>query len=83
MSLKALACLRSFPRRQETSKSGCSIVEHSFVVPRNINAIADALVQILRERKRSNGREHVMHLGQDRVAQRVLGVYQAVLRSTL
>jgi glycosyltransferase involved in cell wall biosynthesis len=58
-------------------------VEPSFVVPRNAKAIADALVQILRERKRSNGREHVIHLGLDQIAQRVLGVYQSVLMGRL
>ena len=58
-------------------------VQPSAVVPRDAEAIAEALVQILRERKRSNGREHVMHLGQDQVAQRVLGVYRAVLEEAL
>jgi glycosyltransferase involved in cell wall biosynthesis len=53
----------------------------SAVVPRDPEAIAEALVQILCERKRSNGREHVMHLDQDQVAQRVLAVYQSVLMS--
>jgi glycosyltransferase involved in cell wall biosynthesis len=57
-------------------------VEPSFVVPRNAQAIADALVQVLLDRKRSNGRENVMHLCQDQVAQRVLAVYQSVLMST-
>jgi glycosyltransferase involved in cell wall biosynthesis len=57
-------------------------VKPSFVVPRNAQAIADALVQILRDRKRSNGRENVMHLCQDQVAQRVLAVYKSVLMRT-
>jgi glycosyltransferase involved in cell wall biosynthesis len=55
-------------------------VHPSAVVPRDAEAIAEALVQILRERKRSNGREHVIHLGQDQVAQHLLGVYRALLR---
>jgi len=58
-------------------------VQPSAVVPRDAEAIAEALVQILLERKRSNGREHVIHLGLDQVAQRVLGVYRTVLMGGL
>ena len=58
-------------------------VRPSVVVPRDAEAIAEALVQILLDRKRSNGREHVIHLGLDQVAQRVLGVYRSVLKGRL
>jgi len=54
-------------------------VHPSAVVPRYPDAIAEALVQILCERKRSNGREHVMDLDQDQLTQRLLAVYRAVV----
>jgi glycosyltransferase involved in cell wall biosynthesis len=54
-------------------------VQPSSVVPRDAEAIADALMQILLERKRSNGRERVFRLGLDQVAQSVLKVYRSVL----
>lgn len=54
-------------------------VEPSAVVPRNARAIGEALVKILLERKRSNGREHVANLGLENVAHRVLRVYQSVI----
>jgi teichuronic acid biosynthesis glycosyltransferase TuaC len=57
-------------------------VHPSAVVARDANAIGQALVQILLERKRCNGREHVDHLGLDRIAVRVLKVYQSALTLT-
>jgi glycosyltransferase involved in cell wall biosynthesis len=54
-------------------------VKPSAVVPRDPTAIAEALVQILLEGKRSNGREHVFQLGLNQVAQRVLDVYRSVV----
>jgi glycosyltransferase involved in cell wall biosynthesis len=58
-------------------------VHPSLIVPRNVQAIANGLEKILREGKRSNGREHARHLGLDQVAQRVLSVYGSVLMSRL
>ena len=54
-------------------------VHPSMVVPRDPKLIGEALIGILRERKRSNGRDCVRHLDLDQVAQRVLGVYRLVL----
>src|SRR5262245_12069987 len=58
-------------------------VQPSAVVARDARAIGEALVQILLERKRSNGREHVANLSSENIAQRVLDVYRTVLRDTL
>jgi teichuronic acid biosynthesis glycosyltransferase TuaC len=51
----------------------------SRVVPRDPVCLAEAMVEILRERKRSNGREHVRHLTLELAAQKVLEVYHAAL----
>jgi teichuronic acid biosynthesis glycosyltransferase TuaC len=53
----------------------------SAIVPRDPMAIGDALAQIVLTRERSNGREHITHLGLNEVAQRVLTVYRSVLMS--
>jgi glycosyltransferase involved in cell wall biosynthesis len=58
-------------------------VQPSAIVPGGAGAIAEALEQILVERKRSNGRQYVMHLGKDQVAQQLLGVYRAILEQRL
>jgi glycosyltransferase involved in cell wall biosynthesis len=58
-------------------------VQPSAVVPPDADAIAQALKKTLLERKRSNGRKHVMHLGHDQVAQHLLGVYRAILEQRL
>jgi glycosyltransferase involved in cell wall biosynthesis len=54
-------------------------VSPSAVVPRDPTLIGKALANILLERKRSNGRDHVGHLALDQVAQRVLDVYRLAL----
>jgi len=54
-------------------------VQPSAVVPRNAEAIGEALVKILLERKRSNGREQVANLSLEHIADRVIHVYQSVL----
>jgi glycosyltransferase involved in cell wall biosynthesis len=54
-------------------------VHPSAVVPRNPNAIGEALASMLLTKERSNGREHVAHLALDQVAQQVLAVYRSVL----
>jgi hypothetical protein len=53
------------------------------VVARDAKAIGDALVKILLERKRSNGREHIASLSSGNIAQRVLDVYRTALRDRL
>ena len=53
----------------------------SAVVPRDPTAMAEAVVDILTNRLRSNGREKVSNLSMESVAKRVLSVYQSVLRS--
>ena len=44
-------------------------------------ALADALIQILQKKSRSNGREKIAHLTLERVAGRVLDVYRPVLEN--
>ena len=54
-------------------------VQPSAVVPRDPEAIGKALIKVLLERKRSNGREHVASLSLENIAERVLNVYRTVL----
>jgi len=54
-------------------------VQPSAVVTRDANAIGEALLHALFERKRSNGREHVANLCSENIAQRIVGVYQQAL----
>jgi glycosyltransferase involved in cell wall biosynthesis len=58
-------------------------VKPSAVVTRDAKAIAEALVQILFEHERSNGREHVAGLSLENTAQRALEVYRTALRDIL
>jgi glycosyltransferase involved in cell wall biosynthesis len=60
-------------------------VQPSAVVPPDANAIGEALVQVLLERKRSNGRGYVAGLSLENIAQRIVEVYQRALsgRSTV
>lgn len=58
-------------------------VQPSAVVARDAIAIGEALVRILLERKRSNGREHVASLCSEHIAQRVLAAYRAALLDRL
>jgi teichuronic acid biosynthesis glycosyltransferase TuaC len=51
----------------------------SAIVPPDPNQIADALTKILVTKQRCNGREHVIHLGLEHVARRVVEVYQSAL----
>jgi glycosyltransferase involved in cell wall biosynthesis len=50
-------------------------VQPSAVVPSDANAIGEALVKVLLERKRSNGREHVASLSLENIAERIVDVY--------
>ena len=54
-------------------------VQPSAVVARKAEAIAEKLLQIARERKRSNGRERVANLSLENTARCVLEVYRAAL----
>jgi glycosyltransferase involved in cell wall biosynthesis len=53
-------------------------VSPSFLVSRDPGSIADALIKILSARRRCNGRDHVLELGIEQVAQRVVDVYRKV-----
>ncbi len=57
-------------------------VHPSAVVPRNAEAMGEGLVQVLLERKRSNGREYVTSLSLENVAQRLKDLYITVLRES-
>lgn len=58
-------------------------VKPSRIVPRDPEVLAEAMIPLLRERPRSNGGQHVAHLGLDQIARRVLSVYHRALgRST-
>lgn len=56
-------------------------VEPSAVVVRDATAIGGALVNILLERKRSNGRQHVATLNLQDIAQRIQDVYRSALHN--
>ena len=58
-------------------------VHPSAVVARDVKAIAEAIVQVLQQRKRSNGRECVASMCLDSIAQRILDVYRTALRKGL
>jgi glycosyltransferase involved in cell wall biosynthesis len=50
----------------------------SKVVPRQADSMAEAITEILLLKQRSNGRDHMLHLGLD-AARKVMEVYQQVL----
>lgn len=50
-------------------------VQPSKIAPRDARALAQALVQVLLEKSRSNGRSKVSHLSLELVAKRILDVY--------
>lgn len=54
-------------------------VQPSAVVNRDAKLLGEALVQVLLERKRSNGREHVASLSLDNIARRIMDVYRIAL----
>jgi teichuronic acid biosynthesis glycosyltransferase TuaC len=54
-------------------------VSPSCVVSRDPRKFGEAIATILQARQRSNGRERIMHLGLDQVANQILTVYQSVL----
>ncbi|KAB2903190.1 MAG: glycosyltransferase family 4 protein [Anaerolineae bacterium] len=50
------------------------------IVPRDAAALGDALVRVLLERKRSNGREMVKHLDVQCIASQLVQTYQRILK---
>ena len=54
-------------------------VQPSAVVNRDAKLLGEALVQVLLERKRSNGRGHVASLSLENIARRVVDVYRTAL----
>ena len=54
---------------------GCALADHDPL------DIADKLLVVLREPRRTNGRQRIGHLGHDRIAQRLLEVYEHALRA--
>jgi glycosyltransferase involved in cell wall biosynthesis len=54
-------------------------VHPSVVVERDPAVIGEALFEILLNRKRSNGREHVCHLALENIARQVINVYRQAL----
>lgn len=55
-------------------------VSPSCIVSRDPKEFGDAIVNILRTRQRSNGRERVIHLSLEQVASQILTIYKSVLR---
>ncbi len=55
-------------------------VAPSAIVPRDPQSICEALVKILSDRKRCNGREQVQHLSLEQVAQKILELYRSVMK---
>jgi glycosyltransferase involved in cell wall biosynthesis len=51
----------------------------SVVVPFDPDEMGKALAKILTDRSRSNGRSHVLKISNERVAERIVSVYQRVL----
>lgn len=58
-------------------------VHPSFVVPRDSSLMSKALIEILTKPERSNGREKVLELGLENIAQLVSDVYLAVYRKRI
>ena len=56
--------------------------KHSYICDPSATEFAARLANILAHRSRSNGREHIRHLDSPAVAQRVISVYEEVLRRT-
>jgi glycosyltransferase involved in cell wall biosynthesis len=54
-------------------------VQPSAVVARDAKLLGEALVQVLLEERRSNGREHVANLSLENIARRVTDVYRMAL----
>ena len=54
-------------------------VRPSEIVPRNSQALGEAMVRILEKPQRSNGHEHCQSFNLTLIAQRVLAVYRSVV----
>ena len=57
-------------------------VARSFVTTRDAASLGAALVEVLKDRRRSDGREHAAALGVDAIAARLAEFYGALLRGT-
>ncbi len=55
----------------------------SCIVSRNPKELGEAIVNIMRTRQRSNGRERVIHLSLDQVARQILPIYRSVLKGRM
>lgn len=53
-------------------------VEGCYVVEPDAEKIADKLLQVLKWRQRTQGREKIKHLGADFIAQRVIAIYKEI-----
>ena len=56
-------------------------VSPSCIVSRDPKELGEAIVNILRTRQRSNGRERVAHLSLEKVASQILTIYKSVLKN--
>lgn len=54
-------------------------VTPSYIVERDPDRIASALIDVISNKRRSNGRERVAELSEDRIAERLLSIYLAIL----
>lgn len=58
-------------------------VSPSCIVSRDPKELGEAIANILRTRQRSNGRERVIHLSLDQVANQILTIYRSVLKGRM
>jgi teichuronic acid biosynthesis glycosyltransferase TuaC len=54
-------------------------VSPSFIVDRDPRQIARALIEVLSEKKRSNGREHVVQLSETRISEQLYSIYKSII----
>lgn len=54
-----------------------------YIVPPDSEAVADKLFAVLQKRQRTNGRARIRHLGADATAQRVIAVYNELVRPSV
>jgi glycosyltransferase involved in cell wall biosynthesis len=55
----------------------------SCIVSRDPKELGEAIVNILRTRQRSNGREKVIHLSLEQAASQILTIYRSVLKGRM
>ncbi len=54
--------------------------EGNYIVPREIEPMAEKIIEVCRHGSRTNSRERVAHLSMERIAEQVVGVYAIALR---